>query len=161
MREHLHAEVKKLNAKKTAVSCCGANPGMVCWLVKQALVNIAKDTGYKLEAVPTTRKAWGELMMNLGVKGMHVSERDTQVTGQVRPPGEFWNTWSIDGFLEEGIHQPSELGWGTFEKWMPEDAFKHETGCQSAIYFNRPGMNVNVKSWGPSFGPFGGMLISH
>ncbi|WP_284213783.1 saccharopine dehydrogenase NADP-binding domain-containing protein, partial [Methylobacterium oxalidis] len=29
----------------TAVSCCGANPGMVSWFVKQALLNIAADTG--------------------------------------------------------------------------------------------------------------------
>ena len=26
----------------TAVSCCGANPGMVSWMVKQALLDIAK-----------------------------------------------------------------------------------------------------------------------
>jgi homospermidine synthase len=35
-------EGKKLNHKKTAVSCCGANPGMVSWFVKQGLINIAK-----------------------------------------------------------------------------------------------------------------------
>ena len=99
MRETLHAEVKKLNAKTTAVSCCGANPGMVCWLVKQALLNIAKDTGFKLQKQPRTRREWGQLMMNLGIKGMHVAERDTQVTKEVRPAGEFWNTWSIDGFI--------------------------------------------------------------
>ena len=29
----------------TAVSCCGANPGMVSWFVKQALVNLATDLG--------------------------------------------------------------------------------------------------------------------
>src|SRR5918911_3586385 len=29
----------------TAVSCCGANPGMVSWMVKQALIDIAKDLG--------------------------------------------------------------------------------------------------------------------
>ena len=65
-------------------------------------------------------------MMNLGIKGMHVAERDTQVTKEVRPAGEFWNTWSIDGFIEEAVHQPCELGWGTFEKWMPQDAFTHK-----------------------------------
>ena len=27
----------------TAVSCCGANPGMVSWFVKQALLNVAAD----------------------------------------------------------------------------------------------------------------------
>ena len=29
----------------TAVSCCGANPGMVSWFVKQALVDLAADIG--------------------------------------------------------------------------------------------------------------------
>lgn len=29
----------------TAVSCCGANPGMVSWFVKQALLNVAADLG--------------------------------------------------------------------------------------------------------------------
>ena len=29
----------------TAVSCCGANPGMVSWFVKQALLDIASDLG--------------------------------------------------------------------------------------------------------------------
>ena len=79
--------MKKLNAKTTAVSCCGANPGMVCWLVKQALLNIAKDTGFKIESALKTRKEWGQLMMDLGIKGIHIAERDTQVTGEIRPPG--------------------------------------------------------------------------
>jgi len=30
------------------VSCCGANPGMVSWLVKQALLNLAKDMGFNV-----------------------------------------------------------------------------------------------------------------
>jgi len=51
--------------------------------------------------------------MNLGVKGIHVAERDTQATDLKRNPKEFWNTWSVDGFISEGIYQPSELGWGT------------------------------------------------
>ena len=29
----------------TAVSCCGANPGMVSWLLKEALLRLAADTG--------------------------------------------------------------------------------------------------------------------
>jgi homospermidine synthase len=43
LREALLREVRKHNLKTTAVSCCGANPGMVSWLVKQALLNLAKD----------------------------------------------------------------------------------------------------------------------
>jgi homospermidine synthase len=48
-------EVRKLNLTTTAISCCGANPGMASWLVKQALVNLAKDTGFPLDEEPKTR----------------------------------------------------------------------------------------------------------
>ena len=61
----------------TAVSCCGTNPGMVSWMVKQALIDIAKDL--KLDAAePGTRQEWGRLMQRVGVKGIHIAERDTQ-----------------------------------------------------------------------------------
>ena len=32
----------------------------------------------------------------------------------------FVNTWSVEGFVSEGV-QPAELGWGTHEKWLPEN----------------------------------------
>ena len=44
----------------TAVSCCGANPGMVSWMVKQALLDIARDTGVKVDE-PKTREDWARL----------------------------------------------------------------------------------------------------
>lgn len=77
---------------------------MVSWFVKQAVINLAKDTGYPMEHQPKTRSEWAHLMMNLGVKGIHIAERDTQRTNGVRPPKEFWNTWSIDGFVVEGSY---------------------------------------------------------
>ena len=43
----------------TAVSCCGANPGMVSWFVKQALVNLAADLGSTLPSRPPTTAAAG------------------------------------------------------------------------------------------------------
>ena len=61
----------------TAVSCCGANPGMVSWMVKQALIDVAGEL--KLDVVePRTREDWGRLMQRVGVKGIHIAERDTQ-----------------------------------------------------------------------------------
>src|SRR5688572_2023280 len=61
----------------TAVSCCGANPGMVSWMVKQALLDVARDL--KLDfAEPQTRDEWARLMQRAGVKGIHIAERDTQ-----------------------------------------------------------------------------------
>ena len=47
LRETVLAERRKNPGGSTAVSCCGANPGMVSWFVKQALVNLAKDLGDK------------------------------------------------------------------------------------------------------------------
>src|SRR5215210_7418635 len=40
----LAAKRARKRGSTTAVSCCGANPGMVSWFVKQALLNIAGDT---------------------------------------------------------------------------------------------------------------------
>lgn len=51
---------------------------MVSWFVKQALVNLAKDTGHPMGNVPESREEWAKLMMDLGVKGVHIAERDTQ-----------------------------------------------------------------------------------
>ena len=45
LREEILALRRATPGGPTAVSCCGANPGMVSWFVKQALLNIAADTG--------------------------------------------------------------------------------------------------------------------
>ncbi|MBR7539980.1 hypothetical protein KC221_27740, partial [Mycobacterium tuberculosis] len=45
LRETLLAEKRRKPGGTTAVSCSGANPGMVSWFVKQAVVNLAKDLG--------------------------------------------------------------------------------------------------------------------
>ena len=98
----------------------GANPGLVSHFVKQALLDIARDTGHDA-AVPTDREGWAALAADLGVKVIHIAERDTQVAQTARRRrGEFVNTWSIDGFVGEGC-QPAELGWGSHEKALPPD----------------------------------------
>ena len=60
-------------------------------------------------------------MREVGVKGIHIAERDTQRAVHPKPIDVFWNTWSVDGFICEGM-QPAELGWGTHERWMPANA---------------------------------------
>src|ERR1043166_7321958 len=54
----------------TAVSCCGANPGMVSWMVKHALIDVAKDLGIAHDE-QQTRDDWAQLMRRAGVKGIH------------------------------------------------------------------------------------------
>lgn len=159
LRQTVRDEQKRSPGGTTAVNCCGANPGMVSWFVKQALLDIARDTGCQVE-VPKDRQGWANLMKSLGVKGVHIAERDTQVAKKPKPLNVFWNTWSVDGFISEGL-QPSELGWGTHEKWMPPNAHYQEKGCQSAIYLDQPGANTRVRTWCPTPGPQYGFLVTH
>jgi len=144
----------------TAILTHGANPGLVSHFVKQALLDIARDTGVKLRTVPKSRDEWGRLAQRLSVKVIHISERDTQVANQPKQVGEFVNTWSIEGFVSEGS-QPSELGWGTHERHFPEDGGNHDFGGGAAIYLKRPGAATRVRSWTPLEGPFHGFLITH
>ena len=55
------------------------------------------------------------------MKGIHIAERDTQRAVHPKPRDVFVNTWSVEGFVSEGM-QPAELGWGTHERWMPDNA---------------------------------------
>jgi homospermidine synthase len=158
LRESALALMDKPDAT-TAVIAHGANPGLVSHFVKQALLNLARDTGIA-STVPATRQGWGELAQLLGVKVIHIAERDTQIANIAKQRGEFVNTWSIDGFIGEGC-QPAELGWGTHETAMPEDGRRHDFGCDAAIYLNRPGASTRVRTWTPMEGPFHGFLITH
>jgi homospermidine synthase len=143
----------------TAVLTHGANPGLVSHLLKQALLNIAKDTGVH-ERVPASRTEWGELAQRLGVKVIHVAERDTQVSSIAKEPNEFVNTWSVDGFVAEGS-QPAELGWGSHEHNFPRDGRRFDFGSGAAIYLSQPGVATRVRSWTPLHGPYHGFLITH
>jgi homospermidine synthase len=108
----------------------------VSWFVKQALVNVASDLGVTYDE-PKSREDWARLARQVGVKGIHIAERDTQRAKSEKPMGTFVNTWSVDGFVSEGL-QPAELGWGTHETWMPENAGTLGPDAQ-AIYLLQPG----------------------
>lgn len=161
----LRATVREEKAKRpggtTAVSCCGANPGMVSWFVKQALVDLAADTGRRV-ATPTAddQAGWARLMRDLGVQGIHIAERDTQRSRQPKPPNVFVNTWSVEGFLSEGM-QPAELGWGTHEKWLPDNGHLQTIGSRAGAYLLQPGANTRVRTWCPTPGPQYGFLVTH
>jgi homospermidine synthase len=155
----LREEVRSIRGDgPTAVVAHGANPGMVSHLFKRALVRLAADMGHTV--APTTREGWATLAMEMGVQGMHIAERDTQWTDVPKKADEFVNTWSIEGFLSEGL-QPAELGWGTHEKHVPPEAIFHVTGCGAAIYLTRPGAGTRVRTWTPNAGPIQGYLITH
>jgi homospermidine synthase len=143
----------------TAVLTQGANPGLISALLKQALMNMAAETHVEVEP-PTDYEEWAALAQRLHVKVIHIAERDTQISARRKAQGEFVNTWSVEGFVDEGL-QPAELGWGSHEKHFPADGGRHGFGSDAAIFLNRPGIGTRVRSWTPLEGPYHGFLVTH
>jgi homospermidine synthase len=152
----------------TAVLEHGANPGLISHWTKQALVDIARRTqadrlvqGASAERLQqlAAEGSFNRLAMALGVKVIHCSERDTQIASRPKQVDEFVNTWSIEGFREEGI-TTAEMGWGTHERTLPELAFEHQDGPRNQICLARMGMNVRVRSWVPDYA-IQGMVVRH
>lgn len=167
-----HMELRKMKAKwvkpgPSAVVEHGANPGLVSHWTKVALEDVAKATlkkGTRREREDQieqflSEENWAKLAQVTGVKTIHVSERDTQIGSKPKEVGEFVNTWSVAGFHEEGT-SPAEMGWGTHERRLPDDAQVHRFGPGNQICLGQMGMDTWVRSWIPS-GEINGMVIRH
>lgn len=159
LREKARAVNARYGKNSTAILTHGANPGLVSHFLKQALLNVARDSG-EHSAAPTRRADWALLAERLGMKVVHIAERDTQCAIPQKRPGEFVNTWSVEGFVGEGS-QPSELGWGSHERHFPADGRQYDFGPRCSIYLERPGVSVRVRSWTPLQGHYHGFLITH
>jgi homospermidine synthase len=156
------------NDGPTAVIEHGANPGLVSHFAKQALTEIAAkaitdgllgDGRFAVEAALDSER-YNDLSRALGVKVVHIAERDTQISNRPKRVNEFVNTWSIEGFYEEGI-APAEIGWGTHEKRMPPGAYRHcGEGPGNQICLPQPGCKTWVRSWTP-VGEITGMVVRH
>ncbi|MEW6765539.1 MAG: saccharopine dehydrogenase C-terminal domain-containing protein [Pseudomonadota bacterium] len=158
-REAALALRRQTGQAPTAVINHGVNPGLVSHFVKRALRQLAQDAGLG-EVEPSGQAGWASLARDLGVRAIHIAERDTQVTFRPKRPGEFVNTWSAEAFIGEAC-QPAELGWGTHERHFPPDGVRHATGAGAAIWLRRPGAATRVRSWTPLAGPYHGFLITH
>lgn len=151
----------------TAILDHGANPGLVSHFTKLALGDIARRIVAEKPddpRRPTLEEAlaagrFNVLAQTAGVRVIHISERDTQISNKRRRGNEFVNTWSVEGFYEEGI-APAEMGWGTHERKLPHDAWRHKDGPRNQICLERLGMNTYVRSRVPS-SEIVGMVIRH
>lgn len=159
LREAVLALRRERVAGPTAIVTLGANPGLASIFVKQALLHIAVENGMEVNH-PASHADWASLAHQLDIKTIHIAERDTQVTARRKQCGEFVNTWSVAGFIAEGL-QPAELGWGTHERHWPADGVRHAFGCDAAIHLNRPGAATRVRSWTPLEGAYHGFMITH
>jgi len=164
-----HMKLRKLTdtwggAGPTAIVEHGANPGLVSHLTKKSLFDIATRAIKDSKAASGVSEAlavenFPALAQKLGVKVIHIAERDTQVSDKPKLLNEFVNTWSVEGFYEEGI-APAELGWGTHEKTLPVNAYQHESGPKNQICIAQPGATTWVRSWVPKMETTG-MLVRH
>jgi homospermidine synthase len=167
---HRHMRLREMKAswaKKgpTAIVEHGANPGLVSHFVKKALIDIGtKALSDGLAAAGVAKaledESYPDLSHALGVKVIHIAERDTQITDRPKLVDEFVNTWSVEGFYEEGI-APAELGWGTHEKTMPVGAYAHVgNGPRNQIALAQPGATTWVRSWVPDC-EITGLVVRH
>jgi homospermidine synthase len=168
-----HMNIRRMTAGwsqpgPTAVLEHGANPGLISHWTKRGLVDLGlrliadhRATGAAAEAIEAHIHAgrFNHLARQLSVKVIHCSERDTQISDRPKEVGEFVNTWSIEGFREEGI-TTAEMGWGSHEKTLPDLAFQHAEGPANQICLARMGINVRVRSWVPDYA-IQGMVVRH
>lgn len=169
-----HMKLRASAAKRakngtTSIVEHGANPGLVSHWTKVALEDITQAMFQQVQLETSRRQAleraladrnYAQLAMLTGTKVIHISERDTQISHQPKAVNEFVNTWSIEGFREEGI-APAEMGWGTHERRLPLGAQKHGYGPDNQICLSQMGMNTWVRSWVPLGGEILGMVIRH
>jgi len=152
----------------TAVIEHGANPGLISHFVKQALLDISERLIGDKKVSPKDAEEishyakdrdFSKLAGKLGVKVIHCSERDTQITNRPKEVNEFVGTWSIEGLREEGT-APAEMGWGTHEKKFPALANVPPRGPKNQIFLSQMGINTWVRSWIPDE-EIVGMVIRH
>lgn len=152
----------------TAVIDHGANPGLVSHFVKQGLLEIGAKVAAERGVPRTTvrrlerlieEQEFAHLARELGVKVIHCSEWDTQRAPGPKHPDEFVGTWSVEGMWDESV-SPSELGWGTHEKWRPPSSIEPATPPANQIILPQMGLNTWVRSWVPDQ-EIVGMVVTH
>jgi homospermidine synthase len=168
-----HMQLRKLMAGwpnrkgPTAILDHGANPGLVSHFMRMGLLDIGRKVLAEKPHDPRAAavrkaidgRAFNRLAQLLGVKVIHISERDTQIGNRPKEVNEFVNTWSVEGFFEEGT-APAEMGWGTHELALPPGARLHTSGPRNQICLTSFGINTWVRSWVPC-GDIVGMVVRH
>ena len=126
--------------------------------VKQALLNLASDTGVSA-GNPSTREQWAALAHKLQVKVIHIAERDTQGFERAAEAPRRVRQYLVGRRLRQRRHgRPSSAGVRMKRSCccaagatisLKRDL--HAAACAS----------TRVRTWTPKAGPFHGFLITH
>jgi homospermidine synthase len=169
---HQHAirELAKSWGNKGATACVasGANPGFVSHAMKLGIRDWVKylynknssDANIKKAKEYLAKEKYNEAAKLLNIQVIHIAERDTQISKDPKQVGEFVNTWSCTGLIEEA-NLPAELGYGTHEDANMEHVKHFSSGPKNEVYIpNTKAMNSLIQTCVPS-GPIVGMIIPH
>ncbi len=138
----------------TVVLNHGANPGMVSHFIRMAIDKIQplkKDEKWN-------RESYAKRAKKMKLRTIHISEIDTQVEHE--PEKDKWrNTWSINGFFEEGT-APPELGYGSHERSLEGGEVIRVKSKAKVAILPSIGWKTMVRSYVPEQS-FTGYLVQH
>jgi len=138
----------------------GMNPGIVSLFALRGLEDMAKAAKDAASVADMQAGRYAAAAERLGVRAIHITERDTQTLRRPRPRGEFWNTWSSIGLAAEAL-DPIQMGRGTHE--APPTAGAVDVRNMRLV--PQRGMDAAAWSYSPARrGPgrrYAGYLISH
>jgi len=92
----------------------GMNPGIVSLFALRGLEDLAWAVGAVPAAEAVRAGKYARAAELLGVRTIHITERDTQVLRKPKPRGKFYNTWSSVGLAAEAL-DPVQMGLGVHE----------------------------------------------
>jgi len=147
----------KSNTKKSNnfIVSLGCNPGNVNLWTLYALDKINKEKNN------FAYNTYAELAKLMGLKTVHISEKDTQIINKPKRENEYVNTWASDsiswydeafGFLE--------ISWGTHESKLPDNV-NTALSNDYQIIINGVGCETFAHTYAPVSKNVLGMLIRH
>tara|TARA_R110002094_G_scaffold66318_4_gene75918 strand:- start:4084 stop:5514 length:1431 start_codon:yes stop_codon:yes gene_type:complete len=152
---------KRFAGGPTAITCHGANPGIVSHFAKRLVNMLAQDELGDTYKTPRSRTEWAKLAQQLGITSLIITEMDSQRALNPSCEKIALNTWSIHGLLEEasekicvpfGTHEPVHERIAPFV-FEAEGVRYLEVDTRSAHYHSL--------GYSPTFGVFTGMIIPH
>jgi homospermidine synthase len=133
----------------------GCNPG-----------NVNLWTLYALEKINKKNKQFdfkshAELASKMGLRVIHISERDSQISKIPKNLNEYVNTWSLDSksWYDEAFSF-LEISWGTHEKNLPLKINK-KLSNEYQLIIDQEGATSLAYSYTPIQQNYVGMLVRH
>jgi homospermidine synthase len=140
----------------------GMNPGLISCFTMQCIRDMAKYYRNTAALSAAQSGSFAQAAQLLGIRVIHITEHDTQITHAKKPIGTFCNTWSAEGLLAESL-DPVQIGIGTHDQSeFPKNSVTFGNVCVMPVR----GMDMTLWSMTPTrtgsvFQKFQGFSIPH